>query len=273
MVEKNYISKQCCDCQDPPESYIYKPFAGGITPKSLAAENCVNRDMYQCSNTRVTKVGRGPSSQENKVMVLNESFGLTEASNFFPDQVSTKVMTPDQKVVDLVDPKCPGMVCATYCDPRVRDARTGQLIKLDRVPYTGHVAIENIYNEELRGYGKNYRSYQDIDAGQIQYYVPEEDREANQRPVYTLESNTVQTIREDPMGGLIPEYKREPLSRGVLNASRYQDTRDQLKYREDIMDGIRYQQNKTNYGVLWESVLEQGGTQQQPRMSYRNYKA
>jgi hypothetical protein len=79
---------------------------------------------------------------------------------------------------------------------------------LDRVPYTGHTALENVYNEDLRGYGKNYRSYQDINAGQIQYYVPEEDKEFNQRPVYTLEADTVQTIRQDPMGGLIPEYKR-----------------------------------------------------------------
>jgi hypothetical protein len=273
MVEKNYISKQCCDCKDPPESYIYKPFIGAITPKSLAAENCIDRGMYRCSNTRVTKVGRGPSSQDGKVMILNESFGLTEASDFFPDQLTTAMMTPDHKVINVVDPKCSETLCATYCDPRVRDARTGQLIKLDRPPYTGHVALENIYNNELRGYGKNYRSYQDIDAGQIQYYVPEEDREANQRPIYTLESNTVQTIREDPMGGLIPEYKREQISNGILNASRYQDTRDQLKYREDLMDGIRYQQNKTSYGVLWESVLERGVATGERRMSYKNYKA
>ena len=268
MTIKNIISKQCCDCENPPEAFTYKPFMGGVTPKSLAIENCVDRDMYDCVNVRVTKVGIGPSERENKVMILNKSFGLTEASNFYPDQVATKVMTSDQKVVNIPSQKCPGNVYATYCDPRVRHAPTGDLIKLDRVPYTGHVALENVYNEDLRNHGKNYTSYQDIHAGQIQYYISPEDREANQRPVYTLESNTVQTIREDPMGGLIPEYKREPLSHGILNASRYQDTRDQLQYREDIMDGLMYQQNKTNYGVLWEDVLSR-----EVPATHRNYKA
>jgi hypothetical protein len=276
---KNIISQQCgncTDCNDPPVAYTYKPFAGAVTPKSLATEKCVDRSVYNCSNTRVTKTGQGPTSNNNNnVMILNESFGLTKASNFFHDRVDTEMMeyvgnsdgNSDVKFVNVPNSKCSKSVCATYCDPRVRDARTGDLIKLDRVPYTGHTALENVYNEDLRGYGKNYRSYQDIDAGQIQYYVPAEDKEFNQRPVYTLEADTVQTIRQDPMGGLIPEYKRTPLSRGILNASRYQDTRDQLQYREDIMDGIMWKRNKSNYGVLWENVLSQ-----QLPMTEKNYR-
>ena len=205
----------------------------------------------------MTRTGKGPSHDTNEVLILNRDFGLTESSNFFPDQVTTRFITNESKIVDLPDPKCPGKVCATYCDPRVRDARTGQLIKLDRVPYTGHVPLESVYNEKLRGYGQNYRSYGDIHAGQIQYYVPTEDKSAFQKPIYTLDSNTIQTIREDPMGGMIPEYYRNPVTNGVKNASAYQDTRDQLQYREDIMDGIMYQHNKRDYGVLWENVLEQ----------------
>jgi len=271
-MSKSIISQQCCDCNDPPAAYNYKPFMGAVTPKSLATEKCVDRSIYNCSNTRVTRLGKGPPPNTDNVMILNKSFGLTEASNFFPDKVDTEMMEyvgeDGIQFINVQSPKCSDTVCATYCDPRVRDARTGDLIKLDRVPYTGHTALENVYNEDLRGYGKNYRSYQDIHAGQIRYYVPEEDKEFNQRPVYTLESNTVQTIREDPMGGLIPEYKREPLSRGILNASRYQDTRDQLQYRENIMDGIMWQQNKTDYGVLWEDVLSR-----ELPMSRKSYKA
>ena len=261
MSQENIISQQCgncTECGNPPDAYLYKPFTGAVTPKSIASQTCVDRSIYNCSNTRVTKLGEGPSSNNNKVTILNESFGLSEASNFFPDQVYTKAMeyvdSNSIRFIDLVDPKCKN-VCATYCDPRVRDARTGDLIKLDRAPYTGHTALENIYDEKLRNYGKNYKSYQDIHSGQIQYYVPEEDKEFNQRPVYTLESTTIQTVREDPMGGLIPEYKQEPLSKGILNASSYQDTRDQLQFRENMMNGIMWKQNKTNYGVLWQDTL------------------
>ena len=47
------------------------------------------------------------------------------------------------------------------------------------------------------------------------------------------------------------EYYREPLTYGLKNVSPYQDTRDQLRYREDITEGIVYNQNKQSWGKLW----------------------
>ena len=211
--------------------------------------------MYDCDKTRVISTGKAPSTDYNAAYILNNNFGLTDASNFFPDRVWTIVQNADGQIVYLPDKQCSDKVCATYCDPRVRNAITGDLIKLDRVPYTGHVALENVYGEELRSYGQNYKSYGDIHAGQIQYRVSSEDKSAFQTPIYTLESSTVQTVRQDPMGGMIPEYYRTPVTNGLKNASNYQDTRDQLRYREDIMDGLRYQQNKSDYGVFWEHII------------------
>ena len=277
MTEKNsYISKQCCDCEDPPDSYLYKPFPRGVTPKSLASEDCTDRSMYNCSKTRVTKLGKGPSQNRDSVMILNDDFGLTKSSNFYEDYVTTDSLV-EGNLMTRVATKCGSKkvgcggtspaVCASYCDPRLRNAATGDLIKLDRVPYTGHVALENVYNENLRGYGQDYTTYSDIHAWQIQYYMSPDDKEAFQTPVYTLESNTIQSVREDPMGGLIPEYYRDPKTKSILNASRYQHTRDQLRFREDILDGIMYQRNKSDWGLLWEKPI----SERTPK-TYRSYK-
>jgi len=255
MTDNMLISKQCCDCKDPPDAFFYKPWFKGVTPKSLATELCVNRDMYNCTDTRITRKGKGPSKNNDDVYILNPNFGLTDAANFYPDQVYSYVYdTVDEEIKKVVDKKCPKKVCATYCDPRVRNAVTGDLIKLDRVPYTGHVPLSQVYNEKLRNYGKNYTTYSDIHAGQIRYYVPDEDEEAFQSPNYTLTSNTLNTVRQDPMGALLPEYYRDPVTNGLKNESDYQDTRDQLRYREDIMDGIMYTRNKRNWGVMWHDV-------------------
>ena len=48
MSQKTYISKQCCDCADPPDAFNYKPLNGAATPKSIANEQCTERDMYNC---------------------------------------------------------------------------------------------------------------------------------------------------------------------------------------------------------------------------------
>lgn len=255
MSEKSIISNKCCDCPETSRVYFVKALAKGVTPKSLANENCVSRSMYDCSNTRITKKGSGPVSQNNMVLEINEPDGLTKnAPDFYRVPVTNTVMA-NGKIYKIPDNKCSQGGITTYCDPRLRDARTGQLLKIDATPHTGSVNMGNIYDEHLRGFGKNYTSYLDVNGGQIQYYVPLQDVEAVHRPNYTLNSTTMQTIRQDPMGGLIPEYHREPVANGNRYASNYQDTRDQLKFREDIMDGLMYRQRKENYGLMWSSGL------------------
>lgn len=252
MTKMNFISKECCDCDDNPDCVFYKPFKGAVTPKSIASESCTDRKMYDCKDTRVFGTGDAPSNISHSLYVLNRNFGLTNAENFWDSRIDSNI------IVDGVVEKehiggCPNIVQATYCDPRVRNQPTGELIKLDRKPYTGHVPLDEIYSESLRNYGTGYNTYSDINGGQIRYYVSDDNYSAFQEPMFALRADETKTVRKDPMGSLLPEYYREPLTYGLKNVSPYQDTRDQLRYREDIMEGIVYNQNKQSWGKLWYS--------------------
>lgn len=104
--------------------------------------------------------------------------------------------------------------CDTYesIDPRLIDIPRGIHTKLDAPPMDSSLKLNTIYcDSKLNNYGKNYKTYADIDAGQIVYYNDKSLCSAYISPVFSTPSKVCGKIYKDPMGGINAEYERTPL--------------------------------------------------------------
>lgn len=254
MSSNNIISQQCCACQNTYQGTKMNPFPKNTIPGSIASEDCTN-NQHKCNHRRILSFDQGPTYPSGKQYQLNQNIHMKKVSGFYPSKIYKQISDQNGKAQYVVDQNCKSNVYATFTDPRLRNTATGDLIKLDSIPYGEPTKLEDVYNEELRNYGNNYRSYQDINAGNIIYKINEEDNVPFQKPNFTLESTTTHTVFEDPMGALIPEYYSMPLNNNNVATSDYQDTRDELSHREDIMTGIMHRHNKTNYSTLWYNTI------------------
>lgn len=85
-------------------------------------------------------------------------------------------------------------------DPRLFDAARGFTVPIDSPP----ISINSYEAEEAKGninpgYGKSYRWYNDINAGQITYYIDKSLQDAYFNPVYTNEALIKRYCYKDPM--------------------------------------------------------------------------
>ena len=142
----------------------------------------------------------------------------------------------------------------TAIDPRLISAggHFGLCTALDLPPIDGSVRLKNVYDENLRGYGKNYSGYSDINAGQIMYWKAEASDSPTFEPVFSNSAEVTGTVYVDPMGGIKPQYYREPLTAANPTTTQNKNyggelswIQDSQEHREDI---ISKQQ-----GPIWQN--------------------
>jgi len=99
----------------------------------------------------------------------------------------------------------------TSTDPRLIDVPRGLKMNLDRPPMDSSMKLSDIYcNENLIGYDQGYRTYSDIDGGQIMYYTDDKFSNPYYGPNFSTPSRVTGDISFDPMGGLEINYNKEP---------------------------------------------------------------
>lgn len=75
-------------------------------------------------------------------------------------------------------------------------------LNLDSVPQTSYDMTSNVNTDNtLNNYGKNYKNYSDINAGNIVYYINNE-KTPNYLPKLHKHSKDIKNIYIDPMGGI-----------------------------------------------------------------------
>jgi hypothetical protein len=148
----------------------------------------------------------------------------------------------------------------TSTDPRLTDTIRNHNLHLDTPPFVSN--FKNIYNStELDNYGRNYKTYSDIGAGNIVYYTTERGD-----PFYsTLFSNPGHTtghINVTPMGSIHPEYTRTVPRQNMLRqpkpGTNEQDCglswiRDSSEHREDIISSQMSRINRERWMSRWNS--------------------
>ena len=121
-------------------------------------------------------------------------------------------------------------------DPRLLNSASYTRFLLDKPPYDSSIKLSEIYNENLRNYGKNYTSYEDINGGQNIYYI-------NNKNDPNSNENDKRTFYVDPMGSGYNELcnvskpKKNPLTATVNTDDGFCLTwmKDTTSNREDSM--------------------------------------
>jgi len=210
--------------------YYFKRYEDNIKPSNLSTANCqTDYSLNNCSSYRVHAITSEPSNIENNVKHLN-NIAVSRANDF--------QLYKDSKYWHSNDPRLFKMV-------------SGQRLLLDTPPLTSSVKKEDIYNENMNNYGKNYETYGDINAGHIKYYVGENKSQTYSEPNYVLKSKITNSTFKDPMGGISPQYNKHAYLKNNSNISEYQYNRDEISFREDIMKGYTSKIHKNNWSSMW----------------------
>ncbi len=113
------------------------------------------------------------------------------------------------------------------------------------VPPEGSINFEDIYDPRFTSYGDPYRSYSDINLGQVQYYYSDVD--AYRMPNFATRSNVDFIEYRTPQGQVWPEYQRTAGVDDVRSHVESQYAADNTFHREDLM---ALQMNKANR-IAW----------------------
>jgi hypothetical protein len=234
--------KSSCNCYNC-DSGKFKFEKGYST--NLAVDDCQIPKYLDCFNEYPFKNDIEPS-YENSFTTLN------------PNAMKNKY-DPTFQSVDCSSGNSPN-VCYISNDPRLISAyHNGQRLTLDRPPIDSSMKLDTINtNKKLTRYGQDYKNYEDIDAGQITYYVDNSIKNPFNLPVFATSANVLRTVYKDPMDSIKPHYYRTPMTnRDALNTnnSNYQGClsfiQDSNEFREDIISKQMSRNNQQRWEPRW----------------------
>lgn len=144
-------------------------------------------------------------------------------------------------------------------DSKARDPARGTLMYFDRPPLVGQVDECDVYNERYRGYGNTYRTYSDINTGQIQYYYDKSQEDAYYKPIYDITSEVNSYLYTDPMGVVKPVYNKCevdygsncPVGQRAKQYGGFTSINDSCIHREDIMSKQQRVNNQQRWMPRW----------------------
>lgn len=239
--------KSSCACWEC-DKIKYKPSTGQATNMSVAG--CDFSESFDCNPRKVFKTQIEPSKPPNeKHIILN------------PSSRSKDKFYPYFKEISGPNSSCKG---TTYwnSDPRLYNSASVSWLQLDRPPMYSTPKLNTLStNKKLDGYGQKYRSYNDINTGQVLYYIDKDLENVYFDPLFAKPANMVGTLYKDPMGSMKPDYNRYPIEEYNpateevcefdYNLSFMRDTQYQ---REDILALQMRKHNQQRYAPRWTNV-------------------
>lgn len=144
-----------------------------------------------------------------------------------------------------------GYTC--YDSRLVNPMRGVEPLELDSPSFNSKpVNLYDIYNPTFGSYMYNYKSYEDVDAGNIIYNFIPRRRDVFSQPVFSNTSNVKSYLYRDPMDSVKPVYVREPIITTNKISEIKQKTdrcnltwlRDTNEHREDIISKQMYKINQ-----------------------------
>lgn len=241
-TQYNY-SKSSCNCVSC-ENKVF-PYEEKGNPTNRAVRNCKIPDVFTCSDTYPFKTTIEPVNEKGYQFLNKEGSGYSK--DFFPVKCNN---TPSS---------CPDVQYSSM-DPRLLYAPTAQRLTLDRPPNNGSIPLNRIATERsLDNYGKVYNGYSDIKAGDIVYYIDNEQKNAYFEPNFTISSIVNGSVYKDPMGSLKPQYERVPIKHNdPLNTNRdnYMGSlswiQDTTEHREDMLAHQMSKRFRERWEPRWE---------------------
>ena len=137
----------------------------------------------------------------------------------------------------------------------------GTKLQLDKPPFKCNIKIDNLNTDaSLNNYGQRYKSYSDVNAGQIVYYVDDSIKDAYFEPLFSNKATAVGTLYQDPMSSMKPQWERFPdekynpiLGNADNVAGGFQSSflKDTQYFREDLLARQMRKRNEQRFETRW----------------------
>lgn len=251
MTESVYnYPKSLCDCYDC-DDRKYKTPEGVST--NMSVPDCTISKYYDCYSKRTFKIQQEPVNRDGS-LILNKS--LLDHNKF----------DPTFKTINSKSRHHSSCKETTYLnsDPRLLNAAGGTRLQLDRPPRVTNNKLKDLINDKsLDNYGQGYKSYNDVDAGQILYYINKDFQDAFYEPLFSEKATAVGTMYKDPMGNMRPQYDRipnekyDPILGNTCDNGEYclSWMKDTQFHREDLLARQMRSNNETRYAPRWTNTL------------------
>ena len=180
ITQRQQSSCPCRNFSKGGKSFV-QGYSPPITATSISTNGCDLPSQFNGTDTQTFNFNQQPPikrsrltfPKSSKVCCLNPNFGMDKATDFTPHSYPQK-KGKYNKNKRPHQPPCSNpqwssldsRLISTTHTPNFLDPQT-----LDSAPYTGEVPLSQIYDKNLTNYGKKYKSYKDIHAGQIRYYL------------------------------------------------------------------------------------------------------
>lgn len=267
------------DCLDQTTSWpVNTNFSGCNFPNCNPGELTFRKDMEPRLRPGWSIINPQCLKDKQSRDFISIGGNISSTDSLSPNQTQSNTISPQSMAfygyIDPISPleKSSNKEAWISSDPRLFDAQHVQYLKLDRPPIESKMKLSDIaHDTKLDGYGQNYRTYSDINAGQIQYYVNNQDADPFYEPNFTQFASVDGKLYTDPMTSTRPQYYRNPVYgdkhiggstkaeyRGGL--SFIQDTMD---HREDLMSQQMGIYNEREWTQRWnpgKTTLEAGGS-------------
>jgi hypothetical protein len=217
---------------------------------------------YQPTNMFINNCEMPESLIKCNNMIYNQNIQPKKYSNKISKVINPQVYDHRKRSDKFFEVDCNRDICPSTSyistDPRlVSPLHSGQMLQLDTPPLDSSVDIESINkNTSLDNYGKKYKSYSDINAGQIQYYSSELTDYPYNEPNFVTKSNVISGLFKDPMDNVKPYYDMNPIK--DYNPLRNTQTNDKLSWledsqhhRENILASQMSKINQTKWTTRW----------------------
>lgn len=143
-------------------------------------------------------------------------------------------------------------------DPKLISGSRGDHLILDRPPIDGTIPLDQILTDKsLDNYGKSYKTYSDINAGHITYYIDNSIKDPFFKPIYSIPTHITGELYKDPMDSLKPQYERHFCFRDPINSQNcsYNGSlswiQDSQEHREDLISKQMRKHNEQRWQNIW----------------------
>lgn len=211
---------------------------------SLAFKFCNPPRYLQDHSSMVYNTSIEPNDNKEKDLPLNH-LGMYENKSCY------------QEVPNPCNPCKPAY---KGTNPLLMSAMRGQILLLDRPEFIGSLPVgdvehDQIYTKEISKYGGRYKSYDDMNNGQIQYYVSGGISNAYFKPNFVTPAIVSHTLVKDPMDVYRPEYNRQSLKPYSFSSCDDNDclsfSHDTLEFRQELMEKQMRPQNEKKWSARW----------------------
>lgn len=142
----------------------------------------------------------------------------------------------------------PGPFIST--DPRLRAPASGIKQCIDQPPLQCNINMFNL-DKNTCSTGNRWKSYNDIDLGDIVYYNDTSIEDTLFPPLFSQEASVEGVMYKDPMGSVKPQYTRCPLPIEDDAQNPLSWIRDSQEHRQDLMSLQMRKQNQSRWAPLY----------------------